>query len=385
MRTKNYARILGVFAGILIFLCCFAAHAQTAKTGGSSFDNAVSLEAGNYSGGAITSGQMVYYYINVGQGQQLNVKAIFTPESTSYGTINHLYFFDKDRKELIDKFDTNYSTLTLTASWLVNSDEDTSKIYIAFNDDSSNTKSYTFEASLTDRYDAGTTKDAASDFDKALSISAGTIKGYLSTKAGNDTKDMFKLTPDTSGTYTFKLTPPSDDQLSLTVYDKNRSELDAKYSNNNGEIITSSITATKGEDLYIAVFCQYGCSTDLVESSLIITPPGGTNVNSAAANTNTTVANTNIAAVNSSVNAVSNTNVANTNTTNANEENVNANVNKVVAANTTANVNTEEKTKSKTTLYIIIGAGVIVVVIIIIVILLAKKKGKPKETPPQSK
>ena len=55
-----------------------------------------------------------------------------------------------------------------------------------------------------------------------------------------------------------RVTPPKDLYLDLKIYDKNRSELVNKYSENKGAIVTGSIQALVTDTFYIAVAPKYG-------------------------------------------------------------------------------------------------------------------------------
>lgn len=351
MKNKYLVSLLAVVAGSLFFLASPTAHAVTAITGGSSFGTAVELKAGNYSGGVIVSDQPQYYYVTVSQGQQLSVQGSFISSSTTIGTLNSMFIYDADKKELVDSFDSNYSSTSLTASWLSNSDQPTYKYYVAVTCDGENTASYTLAVSVTNRYDAGSTQDAPSTFDKAAVITAGTTTGFLGggISVGNDEIDMYQFAASADGTYAIKLTPPTEAQMTMTVYDANRQQLDSQTAGNNGGTIASSFTATKGTITYIKLECGVNCSSKLVDYSLAIT--AGAVINSNTVNTN--------AATNSATE----------------DENVNLDT----AATTNANTASEsEKSDSTTIIYIVIGA-VFLLLVIIIVILLARKKKEPQQ------
>ncbi|MFA5030968.1 MAG: hypothetical protein WC495_05265 [Patescibacteria group bacterium] len=351
-----FVAAIGLLAIALPTTNCQAANIA----GGNSLDNAVELKAGTYTGGAIADDTTQYFYVTLGQGQQLTAKVTFVTAS-EYGTMSTVALYNQDRNQVVEQFEANYSTSTLTADWLVNGDQQSYKYYLKLADDDDGSSSYTLTLTIANKYDGGSSKDAPADFDNALPIAAGTTKGYVTgdDEGGNDTADMFVLSPTASGAYTFTVTPPTDAQLEMTIYDANREVLDSKPGSNAGSILTSTVQATAGSNLFLKIGSYYYSSDTPAEYQLAITAPTTTNTNGSAVNVNqnTNSTDTNGAAVT--------TNSSNTNTTAA----------------------TEDKEDS-TMLYLIIGGAIILVLLIIIIVVVAKKKKSntpPAQQPPVNK
>lgn len=348
-----------VAAAISVFAIAWsAANCQAATiAGGNSMDNAVELKAGTYTGGAINGDSTQYFYITLGQGQQVTAKVLFTTKA-QYGTMSTVALYNQERNQVVDKFEANYSTSTLTASWLVNGDQPTYKYYLKLASDDDGISSYNLTLTIDNKYDVGSAQDAPTTFEKAVSITTGATKGYLAggTEAGNDSTDMFTFVPPTTGAYTFTVTPPTDAQLGVTVYSANRQEVDSQIGNNAGSIITSTVQAIKDANLFVKVSCDNYCSNTLSEYQLVV----------ATSATNT---NTGTAAANENVNAL-----------------VNVNTNSA-AVTTNGNTNTATTEKKSNTLYLIIGGAIVLVLVIVVIVIVAKKKkpDTPAKQPPAAK
>ena len=350
-------------------------HAQTPITGGNSFDTAVSLPAGDYTGGALAAGTPQYFIITAGQGQLITVRTAFNDSVSSYGTLSSIVLYSQDREELVNKFEANYSSITLTVSWLVDSSQASSRYYLMIDSDDEGVTSYAMTATLDNKYDAGSTVDAPSSFEGAVTLPAGTNAGHLGGgyEIGNDSTDMFVFTPTQTGSYQIRVTPPAAAQMILTVYDAQRQQVDQQYAANAGAIVTSTFSADQNSPVYVKVDCDDSCSSQLVDYSLALTTPTNTNTNTVVvngnANTNgTVVVNTNTAG---NANANTNTVVANSNTNTAATN---------AAATNTDKSDTKDEGMSTTTM-LIIGGSVIIVILIVVIILVSRKK-KGTTTPP---
>jgi hypothetical protein len=361
-----FVAVIGALAVVLP-----AAHCQAVTiAGGDSLDNAVALQAGTYTGGAINGDSTQYFYVTLGQGQQVTAKVLFTTNAR-YGTLSTLALYNQDRNEVVNKFEANYSTATLTASWLVNSDQPSYKYYLKLASDDDGISSYNLTLTIDNRYDAGSTQDAPTTFEKALSITAGTMKGYLAggTEAGNDTTDMYVFSPTTTGSYAIVVTPPTDAQVGVTVYDANRQEVDSKVGNNAGSIVTSIVQATAGANMYVKVGCDYYCSNTLTEYQLAVIP-STTNTNGGTTPVNQ----------NANANVSGNTNVSSNTNTTAVTVNANANANTAAAAK-------DDEDKDSNTLYMILGGAVVLGVLFVVIVMVMKKKktDTPAQQPPPAK
>lgn len=366
-------------AGMAFVALFSAANCNAAAiTGGSSMDTAVELKAGTYTGGAITGDTTQYFYVTLGQGQQVTAKAMLT-SAIETGTISTIALYDQDRNQVVEEFDANYTSVTLTADWLVNGDQPTYKYYLKLASDDDGVTSYNLTLTITDRFDAGTTQDAPATFENALSVSAGTMKGYVTgdDEGGTDTADMFAFVPPADGAYIVTVTPPTDMEVELAIYDANRTEVDSQIGNNEGSIVTSTVQATSGAKVFIKVASYFYLGKTPAEYQFVIAAPAATNTNGSvtAVNQNAATsgnANTNSAeAVNQNLIAPLDTN---TNTTAAT-----ANRN----SNTAATTDDDEDEDSMMMYYIIGGAVLLLVIVIVLVMVMRKKKpGTPAQQPP---
>jgi hypothetical protein len=337
--------------------------------GGNSFDAAAPLTAGSFTGGALADETPQYFSITASQGQLITVSTTFNDVVSQYGTISTLALYTQNREEVINKFNTNYSSITLDGSWLVDSSQPTSRFYLMVASDDEGTSSYTMTVTLENKFDAGSTVDSPSGFESNVVLPAGTNVGHLSGSLGNDTADTFIFTPTANGTYQVKLTPATEATMILTVYDAQRQQVDQQYSANAGAITSSTFTADRNSAVYVKVECDANCSSKLADYSIALTTPTNSNTNTAVVNGNVT-ANTNTVVVNSNTNANANTNGATVNTN----------------TNTTTGTTTDKSDKDdkglSTTMLLIIGAGVIVILLIVIIIIMARKKKSATPTAP---
>jgi len=265
-----------IFFGVLLVAVIGVVNAQEAlPTGGDSFETAVKLEPGSYEGGVMKKGDSEYFYINVKPGQDIKIEGTFKALSDSMGE-EYLTLYDEDRKKLTEIGATleKGQQETFLFSWLPNTDKDLYKYYIKRECTWVKIGALSFELSLTDRYDAGSQTDAGDTAEKAINVESGEYKGYLSGKAGADTKDFYKVAVKKGKTLIVKVTPPSDATMSVAVYDKDRRVLKDEYASNPGAIVTNSLLITKSEDVFAGVICDRYCSEKLVAYTMNITTEG---------------------------------------------------------------------------------------------------------------
>ncbi|MFA5134436.1 MAG: hypothetical protein WC505_01455 [Patescibacteria group bacterium] len=374
-----FAAAIGVLAIALPEADCQAA----TIAGGNSMEAAVELQAGTYTGGAISEDMTQYFYVTLGQGQQMTAKVLFT-SATDMGTISTVALYDQDRNQVVEEFDANYSTVTLTADWLVNGDEQSYTYYLMLASDGDGSASYDLTLTIADKHDAGSSKDAPATFDGAVSVDAGTTQGYVTGDGagGNDTADMFVLVPAASGTYTITVTPPTDAQLELLVYDANRAEVDWQTGSNEGSILTSSVQASEGTNVFLKVGSYYYNGSTPAEYEMVIAAPSTANTNSGTGDTDPNLIATANANTNGGATAVN----QNTNAT----TNAASNANTAVTANGNRNTNAtadDDEDEDSLTLYLIIGGAAVVLVLIVVIIIVAKKKktDTPAQQPPATK
>ena len=242
--------------------------------GGGGFDDAVKLETGNYGGEVMKKGESEYFYINVKSGQEIKIEGVIIPNGTGEGGLT---LYDEDRKQLVEEgaiVEEKKGIEQFTISWLSNSDRDSYKYYLKRYCNWVKIGSLSFELSLADRYDAGSQTDAGDTVEKAMEITSGEYRAYLSGKAGADTKDFYKVAVKKGKTLIVKVTPPSEAIIGVAVYDKDRRVLKDEYAPNPGAIVTNSLAIAKSGDVFVGVVCDRYCSKELVAYTLNITTEG---------------------------------------------------------------------------------------------------------------
>lgn len=250
---------------------------QALPKGGDGFETAVKIEPGSYTGGSIKSRETEYFYVDgVKAGQEINIKGIFIPE-TDLSAIAVVDLYDEERTDLkVGCYESGEGTMEIPCefSWMTNSDKETYKYYIRTGSDAWKITSYLLDVSLINHYDAGSQTDAGDTVEKAMNINSGEYNGYLSGKAGVDTKDFYKIAVKKGKPLTVKVTPPSEAIMRVVVYDKDRKILKDEYAPNPGAIITNSVTMAKTGDYFIAVICDKYCSKNLVAYTMNIATEG---------------------------------------------------------------------------------------------------------------
>ena len=248
--------VITVFLGVFLLGIAGVVNAQqTLPKGGENFETAVKLESGSYEGEAIKEGAPEYFYINVKPGQELQMKGTLKGSDSSGNQTLSLY--SEDREEVAYQNDYLFvgDQAPFSFSWLPNSEKDLYKYYV---------KRWrmigavSFDLSLIDRYDAGKQTDAGDSFEKAMSITPGEYKAYLSGKEGTDTKDFYKMAVKKGVTLTVRVTPPSESLMIVVVYDGNRRALESEWPPNPGAIVEASLVAKRSEDVFIEVICESG-------------------------------------------------------------------------------------------------------------------------------
>jgi len=258
---------------------------QTLPAGGNSFESATLIQPGKYQGGPLDeeTGLEKYYFIEgVKPGQEIKIKGVFIASSNTYGTLNGMVLYNEEMEELLDVSEGNNSSLALSASWLPNFDQPTYKYYIKIIDEGLwHTKSFTLEISLVDRYDANSQTDAGDSIDKALAIApGGNYQSYLAgcydclpfdiKEGGTDFKDFYKITAQKGQNLTIKITPPSEAQMELAIYNTKRQLLKSETAENPGAIIAIPLDIINNGDIFAAVICEDNCSSNLVAYTLDI-------------------------------------------------------------------------------------------------------------------
>jgi len=273
--AKNLAIV--VFFGVLLVGIIGIVNAQEAlPVGGEGLETAVKIDPGSYEGiGLIEKGVKEYFYINVKPGQELKLEGTFKAFSNAWGE-EKITLYNEDRKQLAQEgegLDKGEQTL-FSLSWLPNADKDLYKYYIKRECTWHKIELLSLDISLTDRYDAGSETDAGDSFEKAMNITPGEYKAYLSGESGADTKDFYKLAVKTGQTLAIKITPPMEASMEVVVYDSTRKKLESKSTPNPGAILTTSVPITKSGDVFVGVVCDKWMSENLVEYTMDITTEG---------------------------------------------------------------------------------------------------------------
>ena len=246
---------------------------EALPTGGDGFETAVEIKPGSYEGTGLAEKDVKeYFYINVKSGQELKLEGTFKAFSDSWGE-EELTLYDEDRKQLTkegESMDKGEEVL-FSLFWLSGSDKNLHKYYIKRECTWHQIELLSLDISLTNRYDAGTQTDAGDTVEKAIDVTLGEYKGYLSGKAGADTKDFYRIAVKKGQTLTTKVTPPSNATMSVAVYDKDRKVLKDEDASNPGAIVTNSLKIAKSEDVFVAVICDRYCNENLVAYTLNIT------------------------------------------------------------------------------------------------------------------
>jgi len=255
-------------------LYCFSAFTskvsaqQTLPGAGSGFVDAVQLMPGDYQSGFIAEYSEGYYYININAGQELQV--IF--EYVSDGSVV-LTFYNSNEEEMykIDTFE-----IKETLNWLSKTSE---KYYLVFQSNW-DIESLSLNISFSNRYDAGSTFDAPDNFDSSMLLNPGEYSSYFVEDAfytggskGNDLEDYYKTAVKSGSNLVVKVSPPSNSTAKLTIYDEYRGEVFTNGSENNGQIITGSVTVYTSGYMYIVVSanCDYtNCDGNIVNYQMSI-------------------------------------------------------------------------------------------------------------------
>ncbi|MFH1537125.1 MAG: hypothetical protein ABID45_03995, partial [Patescibacteria group bacterium] len=216
-------KIIIYFSTIIsVFLLSFFLHQANAVEiqGGDSFDGAAELTEGTYQGEELSEEgeEADYYYIEIEPGQEISITDNVKPASEMYGTNHELFIYDDQENEI-----TSGMGDAITFSWAVNSEQSSYKYYIKVEDVGWGTESYTLKVDITEHYDANSQTDASDQFSNALSIEPGEYKGSLAyvwwQEQGLDTYDFYKINATAETPLTITLTPPSDGNFGLTIYD----------------------------------------------------------------------------------------------------------------------------------------------------------------------
>jgi len=277
--AKNLVVII-IFGILLIGTVAIVNAQQALPRGGDSFGAAVEIQSGSYiTDHDISRKTLEYFKLPIVKaGQMLIVKATNLP--TGVDIVSMAVLYDEDRAMLVPSYDNPLDLYgageTGIYNWLLNSSQDSYVYYMSVgggvNFIAEGTK---YDISIENKFDAGSQADAPDTFDKAMNISPGEYKSYLSGEAGTDTKDFYKTAVQKGETLNVKVTPEGEAIMRVAVYDNNRQVLKDEYAPNPGAIITNSIARTKTGDVLIAVVCEEWCSESVAAYTLSITKEAG--------------------------------------------------------------------------------------------------------------
>ena len=242
-KIKISLSLVIILIGSLLGNSAFAV--SVLPVGGSSFGTATFLGPGTYQG-SMTEEEVTFYRVQANAGQEIKIE---TNSNDTWLSLNN------DQGEELqfgggDEF----------VYWLPNSEKSTHSFYLKISNEAfAPIESFTLKISLINRYDANYQTDAGDTFEKALNITTGEYQGYLAgtypmmTPKGDDFKDYYRLPVKRGITYTFKVTPPSADEISLELFNLNRESIDEKSSANSGAIVNLSLTPTADTDIFILI------------------------------------------------------------------------------------------------------------------------------------
>jgi len=240
-----------IFSTIIIcFLTIFPLKTQgISLKGGDTFDTAVELTPGTYEGERIKGGEKEYFFVNPKAGQALQFEVTLVPRGTGIGGV---ILYDEDILPLVKKEElVQYEPATFKIIYLLNSEKDSHKIYIKKYCRLFYFDSFTINFSIGEFYDASSKTDAGESLEKAMDISYGKYKGYLSGENGNDKKDFYKIPVEKIGNLVLKtalLSEPAE--ISVIIYDKEKNII-AEKTGSFGKEIRASRYITKPGDYFI--------------------------------------------------------------------------------------------------------------------------------------
>jgi len=220
--------------------------ANSGTDAGNSFSQALRIPAGIFTGYIDSTDTIDFYKVSVSAGQMMMV-ALAPPSASDFD----LYLYDLDQTEVAS------STLAGDLwEWVTYTATSTGDYFIAI-EQWSGSGVYSFEVwlssiALQNDWNSGT--DAGNSFDQALAISFGTGAGYVDS---TDADDYYKVNVTAGGEISAILTPPSDADFDLALYDPNHTQV-ASSTLGVGEVDSVSYTATSTGDWYIRVNCYSG-------------------------------------------------------------------------------------------------------------------------------
>jgi len=227
--------------------------------GGSSFDTATPITIGHHSGGEVISETPQFFHITnvIKAGQKITIKLQYYPTPSAYME-PELSIYDEDGKKLatVDGGLTG-DPGSITLFWIPNSNKDVYNFYAvvsaSYVTSAGDRFTYSLDISIEDCYDADSQTDAGDDFDKAIKISSGSYRGFLSGSFGNDHKDIYLVSLNAGDKLNIKLTPKSDAEYDLSIYNEDRKEAAHTWSESPGVIARLSWAVPSSQDIYFGI------------------------------------------------------------------------------------------------------------------------------------
>lgn len=252
---------------------------ESFPVGGTDLNSASEIKPGLYQGGTLgwdeDAGvtEQTYYLTGVKNGQLIQAKLMFSGNTNiDFG------LYDEDKIKLISAYGGNDID---TLVWLTGAASKSGKYYLSIKNDAvDEATNISLDLKLVDNFDANSQTDAGETIDKALSISSGTYQGYLvGEDHGTDKFDYYQLSLKKGVRTTVKITPSSQDSINIKVYDVNRTMLEEKTPNNEGEINSLSFVPANDGKYYLGLECYYGCKSivnyQMAISGAVIPTGGG--------------------------------------------------------------------------------------------------------------
>jgi len=216
---------------------------------GNTFAQALTIEAGSYTGFIDSTDTNDYYKVSLSSGQMILVS--LTPPA---GSDFDLYLYNPSQSQVASS--TLGGSQTDTVSYVATSSGD---YYIRIKQWSgSGVYSFTvWLSSVATQNDWSSGTDAGNSRDQALAISPGSGTGYLDS---TDTDDYYKITTTSSGGIDLILAPPTGSDFDLYLYDSNGIPV-ASSTLSGSQTDTINYTATSAGDWYIRVHLYSGEGT----------------------------------------------------------------------------------------------------------------------------
>jgi hypothetical protein len=262
---SSYIKTTGLFLFGFLLLSGGSINAAAIPEAGSSYEEAVLIEPGEYGDFTIEGQESLYYKIDLRAGQELRAGFQYKchPDASQYHYYDVIWgLYDSNRTAAVsDSFfvDCNIEYLgSSEVSWLAGSGEEDYNYYLKIECEKPgvglNIKG--LNVSVADYYDAQSQTDAGDSVESAMEIAAGEYNGFLSGEKGSDKKDVYKISIEGGKTLSARVTPPTDEVLQVTVLNGDREEIRKEKSGNKGAIVENDVPVYGGGNYYIAVSCS---------------------------------------------------------------------------------------------------------------------------------